>query len=71
MLSPFQIVTLRAAALALVLARRCPTREERAMRLARVVRYCRARGLRGPSSSSRARVMAARIEEEWRSADRD
>jgi len=66
----FPLVTLRAAAMALVLARRA-YRGERTAHLARVVRYCRARGLRGASSSSRVRCMAAAVGESFNLTERD
>ena len=69
--TPFALVTLRAVAHALVLARRANWPESaRRARAARTIRYARARGLRGPSSSTRARVMAARIAEDFAAADR-
>jgi hypothetical protein len=66
---PFQTLTLRACAMALVLGRRSPSDVRRA-RFARVVRYCRARGLRGADSSWRVRLGATVLTREFASADR-
>lgn len=67
--SPFQTLTLRAAAMALLLARRAYPGERRA-RLVRIVRYCRARGLRGPVSSRFLFTMAAGRAEQFAESDR-
>lgn len=68
-MTTFPFVILRAVAMALVMARRSPSEVRRA-RYARLVRYARARGLRGPSSSAYARVTAACIEEDFAARDR-
>ena len=67
--SRFALLTLRACAMALVLARRSYPGERRA-HLARIVRYCRARGLRGPVSSRFVFTMAAGRAEQFAESDR-
>jgi hypothetical protein len=67
--TPWQDLTLAAAAMALVLARRSPSDVRRA-RFARVVRYCRARGLRGPLNARYTRYAASQIAARFDAADR-
>ena len=69
----FSAVVLRSAALALILGRRSARSDwpgSRRDRFARLLRYCRARGLRGASSSRLARTMARALAERWAAEDR-